>query len=225
MLITFLAPIEPSAPPLNLVFVDVEERSFTLHWEPPPTEFVNGIIRKYIINVTVPYTGETMLYSSYNTSQVVHGLEPYTVYHVSVSAFTISAGPYTEILEIVTEEDGKTYLSLNPCQCLLSFLPSVPTAPPENLVLHPITPRNLLISWEPPPLHEQNGEIFDYTVLVLDAENEVIFAESQTENLELLVKGLQPFHLYSVSLAASTFVGLGPYTFPSLIEMPEDGNA
>ena len=99
--------LAPSEPPINLVLVDIEARSFSLHWEPPPPESVNGIIRKYIINITIPDMGETMVYSSYNMSLNVHGLHPYTIHHISVSAFTISAGPYTEILDVETEEDSK----------------------------------------------------------------------------------------------------------------------
>ena len=117
----YLTPLAPSEPPINPVFVDIESRSFSLDWEPPPFESVNGIIRKYLINITVPYTGETVVHSSYNTSLTVYGLEPYTPYQVSVSAFTISAGPYTEILDVETEEDGKlTLAKLATCACYLA---------------------------------------------------------------------------------------------------------
>ena len=87
--------------------MDINARSLSLSWEPPPPDSLNGIIRKYIINLTDLYTGESAIHKSYNTSVKLCGLHPFTVYQVSVSAFTISAGPYTEILEAVTEEDGE----------------------------------------------------------------------------------------------------------------------
>lgn len=58
---------------------------------------------------------------------------------------------------------------------------------------------------------------------MVDEENGVTLAENQTGDLEYLVEGLQPFHVYAISLASSTVIGLGPYTPPALIEMPEDG--
>ena len=91
------------------------------------------------------------------------------------------------------------------------------------MTLQPVTPRNLFISWQPPPVAEQNGEIIHYTAVVVEEESGLNVTEVQTENIELLVEGLKPFYVYSVALAASTTIGRGPYTLPSLIEMPEDG--
>lgn len=54
-------------------------------------------------------------------------------------------------------------------------------------------------------------------------ESEIDTREESTGELELVVEGLQPFQLYSIRVAASTVVGLGPYTMTSLIEMPEAG--
>ncbi len=47
--------------------------------------------------------------------------------------------------------------------------------------------------------------------------------EESTDQLEVIVEGLQPFQLYFIRVAASTVVGLGPYTSSALIEMPEAG--
>lgn len=104
-----------------------------------------------------------------------------------------------------------------------SCVSTVPTAAPVNVTLYATTPRTLLINWKPPPLGEQNGDITNYTLIIAD-ENGADVREEVTEELELVVGGLQPFQLYYVHLAASTSVGLGPHTSPLLIEMPEDGN-
>ena len=98
----------------------------------------------------------------------------------------------------------------------------VPTAAPENLHLQSLTPRDLFVSWQPPPIAERNGEITHYTIGVED-EDGVDFREIETEHLSVLVEGLQPFQLYYVYVSASTVIGQGPTTGPSLIEMPEDG--
>ena len=81
--------------------MDLEARSFSLYWEPPPLEAINGIIRKYIINITGLFTGETLIHTSYNTTLQVNGLHPYSIYQVAVSAYTI------EVLHVETEEDGE----------------------------------------------------------------------------------------------------------------------
>ena len=47
--------------------------------------------------------------------------------------------------------------------------------------------------------------------------------EETTKELEFIVEGLEPFQIYSIRVAASTVIGLGPYTVESLIEMPEAG--
>ena len=103
-----------------------------------------------------------------------------------------------------------------------AFFKTVPTAAPENLTLLSLTSRNLLVSWQSPPVAEQNGQITHYLVIVED-QNGVNIRELQTEYLNLYVEGLKPFHIYSVHVAASTKIGLGPHGVPFLIEMPEDG--
>ena len=109
---------------------------------------------------------------------------------------------------------------VNMCHLLLN---TAPTAAPVNLSLHAVTPTTLLISWEPPPLPEQNGEIIEYTYYYSMDGTEGNITEGRTSELEALLEGLQPFRLYFVYVAASTQVGMGPLSAPSLIEMPQDG--
>ena len=70
-------------------------------------ENTNGIIRKYIINITEQSTGEQLVViETLNTTIRVHSLHPYTTYLVSVAAYTVGEGPYTPLLEVVTLEEG-----------------------------------------------------------------------------------------------------------------------
>ena len=102
------------------------------------------------------------------------------------------------------------------------MIDTVPTSPPRKVHLLATTPRSLLVSWEPPPAEEHNGELTSYTVTVED-DNEVLVEEERTDQLEAIIGGLHPFQVYYVRVAASTEVGVGPYTIAFLIEMPEAG--
>ncbi len=105
--------------------------------------------------------------------------------------------------------------------CFCDYIP-VPTAPPVNIIVMPETPRVLYAGWQPPPFVEQNGVLRNYTVTVRN-EDLLIIVQKQTDQLEIYVDELRPFHLYYISVAASTRIGIGPYTREILIEMPEDG--
>lgn len=93
-----------------------------------------------------------------------------------------------------------------------------------NLSLEALTPRTLLVTWQPPPLSEQNG-VITYYIIIVEDENKIPIRAEITSDLHLTLEGLAPFKPYSVRIAASTVIGIGPHTAPSLeIEMPEDGN-
>lgn len=47
------------------------------------------------------------------------------------------------------------------------FHPAVPTAAPRNVAVHGPTATQLDVTWEPPPLESQNGDIQGYKVGVL----------------------------------------------------------
>lgn len=193
----------PSAPPSNLVISNLESRSFHLRWDPPPTDRANGIIRRYLVNLTEERSGRERILESFSTSLEVNDVHPHTTYLVSVSAFTVSNGP--ALLEVV------------------NTLEDVPTAPPVNLSLVALTPRTLLVTWQPPPLSEQNG-VITYYIIILEDENKIPIRAEITSDLHLTLEGLTPFQSYSVRISASTVIGIGPHTIPSLeIEMPEAG--
>ncbi len=97
----------PSSPPTNLMITELLSRSLHVSWDPPLPESANGIIRKYILNLTRQDTGRTLVKDSYNTTIAFRSLHPYTSYYLTVSAFTVSEGPYTAAIQIDTPEDGK----------------------------------------------------------------------------------------------------------------------
>ena len=104
--------LAPSASPLNLLESKLSSRSFYLEWEPPLFEDINGILRKYIINITDENRGTSFTLESYNTSAELYGLLPHTTYFVSVSAFTVDEGPHSPVIVIKTLEESESWYRL-----------------------------------------------------------------------------------------------------------------
>ena len=76
----------------------------------PLLVYQNGLIRHYLINITELDTGNYFSYSTTTTEFTVEFLHPYYLYSCSVAAVTISAGPYSEPITILTDIDGKNKL-------------------------------------------------------------------------------------------------------------------
>ena len=83
-----------------------------------------------------------------------------------------------------------------------------------------ISSTSIILTWEPPLIHERNGIITTYTITQVVAGNVTVFT---TTALMLQVDDLRPFTSYTYDVAASTAIGRGPST-PATSEMtPEDG--
>ena len=90
------------------VLTAVNSTSILIDWDAPPLEEQNGIIRQYIVNVMVSETAEKLQFNvtSSNTSLLLDHLHPYYNYFITVAAVTISDGPFSQISNIQTPEDG-----------------------------------------------------------------------------------------------------------------------
>ena len=98
--------LEPDAPPQSLNGSAINSTSLFLSWELPPSEQQNGIIRRYLVNVSEVETGNGMELSTTDTNIVVSDLHPFYHYNCNVSAVTIGAGPYTLPITIQTLQAG-----------------------------------------------------------------------------------------------------------------------
>ena len=77
------------------------------------------------------------------------------------------------------------------------------------------------MSWLPPTSSSSNGIIQHYIINITELNTGSSFQLDTTE-LFLIVNDLHPFYQYSIIVAAET-VGLGPFSSPVFIELPEDG--
>ena len=87
-----------------------------------------------------------------------------------------------------------------------------------------INSSSLRLSWEEPPAEEQNGIVMRYSisVTVLETEERLGFMVAGTR-FELY--NLHPFYTYSITIAAATVNGTGPYSAVFTIQLPPDGES
>lgn len=80
----------------------------SLHWSPPPSIHINGMLQYYIVNVTETNTGKKWTFIAVDSVLRVGSLHPDYVYEFAVTARTIGNGPYSQPRTVKTREDGKT---------------------------------------------------------------------------------------------------------------------
>ena len=102
------------------------------------------------------------------------------------------------------------------------FLFIVPTGPPQRVEVQPENITTLALSWQPPSPENQNGIIVHYTVNITEMETGRVLSLTAMNTTMLRVHLLHPFYTYTCIVAAVT-IGLGPYSTPVVIQMPEDG--
>ena len=71
-------------------------------------------------------------------------------------------------------------------------------------------PTSIFLSWNPPPLEDQNGIIRHYEVVLVALETGETHVHTSATH-SVTVSSLQPFTNYSCRVAAET-VASGPYT-------------
>ena len=119
---------------------------------------------------------------------------------------------------------------LNGCRCkhvmntdlLQSCSHAVPETAPLNLSVQATDSQTLVLSWEAPLPEDRNGIITQYTVNITEMETGILL-QLATNNTTVTAFSLHPHYTYSCTVAAETSIGLGPYTTPSAVQMPEDG--
>ena len=102
--IYILKPIVPVVAPDNVSILAINATTIYLSWNGVIS--LVGIIRDYIIRVSEVNTG---LIKNYRTSltSIAISVHPDYVYSCSVSAFTVAAGPFSNIVTVKTPQDGK----------------------------------------------------------------------------------------------------------------------
>uniref|UniRef100_A0A8C9TI08 Sidekick cell adhesion molecule 2 n=1 Tax=Scleropages formosus TaxID=113540 RepID=A0A8C9TI08_SCLFO len=95
---------------------------------------------------------------------------------------------------------------------------AVPTAPPQNVAIQSATATQLDVTWDPPPLETQNGDIQGYKIYYWEFQR-----RNETERLRTLflpeggvkLKNLTGYTTYMISVAAFNAAGDGPRSPPT----------
>ena len=85
----------------------VNSKTVLMLWSPPPAQDHNGVIIKYIINITAQDTGKYRQVNVTGTSVVLTDLVASFTYYISVSAHTVETGPYSSYVTITLPQDGE----------------------------------------------------------------------------------------------------------------------
>ncbi|XP_036375557.1 phosphatidylinositol phosphatase PTPRQ [Megalops cyprinoides] len=177
---------EPDSPPVNLAVHNVTSSSATVTWSPPVTP--NGIIQFYKV-----LYGNSTVRAAVNSpfpSVTLDGLEPYSLYNVSVRAYTKhgDGNQTSAVLQVLTGED-------------------VPGSPPYDLTYESISSSEVNVSWRAPLL--ANGVIVSYTV---EYWNSTHYLNVSTPVTSARLSNLRKYARYRVAVRASTRLGSGNHS-------------
>ena len=114
---------------------------------------------------------------------------------------------------------------------------TVPTEVPQNVTVTVESSRSIMLTWERPPLEEENGLLVDYHVIVIETQihytddgTEITGMETYlnrtynvSEGRTQLIDGLHPDYNYTVRIAAATEPGIGPFSDPVTVRTIMDG--
>ena len=97
--------------------------------------------------------------------------------------------------------------------------------------------RSIMLTWERPPLEEENGLLVDYHVIVM--ETQIHYMDNGTEitgmqrylnatydvsegRMQLINESIHPDYNYTVRIAAATEPGIGPFSDPVTVRTEMD---
>ena len=104
------------------------------------------------------------------------------------------------------------------------MLSAVPSGAPVSVMASAVDSRTLRISWSPPPPASRNGIITEYVLSLSVMETGAQSQHRATgSDSSLSISDLHPDYTYTYTLAATTALGMGPFSNFSSIRMPEDG--
>ena len=114
------------------------------------------------------------------------------------------------------------YINLNICTYIHFVGPS---APPQDVTTLVINSTSILVSWNPPPLPDQNGDIVGYQLMIINQNmnNSSGYVVNVSSITSYVAINLQEFEIYGFEIAAMTVIGLGPFSAVITNQTFEDG--
>ena len=101
---------------------------------------------------------------------------------------------------------------------------TVPSSPPQDVVVDSHNPASLNVSWQLPPNEDRNGPIIGYVIQYTRIGSSDMISVNVTSGTTHTISGLVAYVNYSVIVAAMTVNGTGPFSDPPVMERSgEDG--
>ncbi|XP_022356160.1 LOW QUALITY PROTEIN: protein sidekick-1 [Enhydra lutris kenyoni] len=195
----------PGEPPSFISVTPHTTSSVLIQWRPPRDESLNGLLQGYRIyyrelesEASSATVSKTLKTPSALRAELA-GLKRYRRYEVILTAYNIiGESPASAPVEVFVGE-------------------AAPAMAPQNIQVTPLTASQLEVSWDPPPLESQNGNIQGYKVYYWEAES-----QNETEKMKVLflpetvlkLKNLTSHTQYLVSISAFNAAGDGPQSDP-----------
>ncbi|XP_055545499.1 protein sax-3-like [Wyeomyia smithii] len=184
-----------------------DSTSVRLAWDIVNGQYVEGFYiysRKILSNGT--YRTLTVLHGGGASACTINGLEKYTEYEFFLVPFykTIEGRP----------SNSRTARTME----------DVPNTAPVNMEAVLLNTSAVYLKWEPPANHTLNGKLKHYHIIIrgYDIHNLSKVLTNMTvdgDSPKLLLANLSAGVTYSVSIAASTRVGIGPFSVPSILRL------
>ena len=98
---------------------------------------------------------------------------------------------------------------------------TVPSSPPQNVMVTSVNPASLMVSWQPPPMIDHNGPI-TYMINYTRVGSSDMMSVNVNSGTTHTISGLVAYVNYSVIVAARTVNGTGPFS-SAVVRSGEDG--
>ncbi|KAF0025692.1 hypothetical protein F2P81_022573 [Scophthalmus maximus] len=195
----------PDEAPAILSVTPHTTTSVLIRWQPPAEEKINGILLGFRIRYRELLYDRLRSYSAHalnsmSTWAELTELSKHKRYEIRMSVYNaVGEGPTSAPQEVFVGE-------------------AVPTAPPQNVAIQSATATQLDVTWDPPPVDAQNGDIQGYKVYFWEFQR-----KNETERLRTLfmpeggvkLKNLTGYTTYMISVAPFNAAGDGPRSPPT----------
>ncbi|KAG8194566.1 hypothetical protein JTE90_013309 [Oedothorax gibbosus] len=206
----------PEGPPLRVQAEAVSSDALTITWELPEKRLRNGNVKGFYVgykdtNSSDPYQYKTVDLTpqkDLRQSTDLRGLSPHSHYSIVVQAFNLKgAGPRSDPVVAMTMED-------------------VPSSPPQKVDCMALTSQTIKVTWQLPPPSSIHGVLKGYKVFYRTADDWQEIEDQEilinVPDKETLLKTLEKFTNYSISVLAFTGRGDGVLSEPVFCRTMED---
>ncbi|XP_072208081.1 protein sidekick-2 isoform X2 [Excalfactoria chinensis] len=195
----------PEEAPTILSVTPHTTTSVLIRWQPPSEDKINGILlgfrlryRELLYDSLRGFTLHSIGNPSATWAELTH-LSKHRRYEIRMSVYNaVGEGPPSPPQEVFVGE-------------------AVPTGAPQNVAVKAATATQLDVTWEPPPVESQNGDIQGYKIHFWEAQRQNESARVKTLFLPetgVKLKNLTGYTSYWVSIAAFNAAGDGPRSTP-----------